>query len=162
MWRRAPPAGDAPGRSARHTALDLLSRREHSRAELRTKLGERGHADADITATLDRLVTEGLQSDARFAEQFVTSRCGRGQGPLRIRAELVQRGVEGALVEAALSLDEADWQALAAQARVRKFGAALPRDMREQARQACFLAQRGFSTAQIRAALRSAADETGP
>ena len=42
-------------------------------------------------------------SDARFAESFVRVRSERGQGPLRIRAELRERGVTDVLVDEVLT-----------------------------------------------------------
>jgi len=77
---------------ARKKAMDLLARREHARGELERKLAAAGF-DADIAAdVLQRLADEGLQSDRRFVESFVQSRINQGKGPLRIHADLGQRG----------------------------------------------------------------------
>ena len=143
--------------SARRVAMDALARREHSREELRRKLLARDLPTDEVEAALDALQAEGLASDARFAEAFVTARSRRGQGPRRIRAELEARGVVPAHADEPLRA--VDWGATAAAARQKKFGAGRPADLRERARQVRFLEYRGFTGEQIRQALE-AADES--
>jgi regulatory protein len=132
--------------------MDLLASREHSLAELRDKLAAREFEPAEIEEALARLAREGLADDARFAEAFTASRIRKGQGPIRIRAELVRRGVDAEAIERCLAAGH-DWSGLAREARARRFGAALPAAFRERARQARFLEYRGFTAAAIRAAL---------
>ncbi|EGH26583.1 recombination regulator RecX, partial [Pseudomonas amygdali pv. mori str. 301020] len=45
---------------------------------------------------LDRLVEEGLLSESRYLESFVSYRARSGYGPVRIREELNQRGLQRA------------------------------------------------------------------
>ncbi len=130
----------------RARAIRLLARREHSRLELTRKLQQRGLDSGLISAALDDLAQEGLQSDQRYADSLINSRIGRGQGPLKIRAELNQGGVDDALVEAALKEQSPDWSALASQVRRRRFGAELPAAYEEKVRQARFLSGRGFAS----------------
>ena len=125
--------------------------------ELRRKLVGRGFDAAVVDAALAGLVSERLCCDIRFTESFVASRIAKGQGPLRIRVELEQRGVDAALVEAHLERDDSRWAARAAAVRERRFGPARASEPRAAARQSRFLARRGFTTAQIGAALRAAA-----
>jgi len=136
----------------RRAGMDLLARREHSRLELRRKLGARDLPDELIEQALDDLQQDGLLSDQRFAESFAGSRLRRGQGPQRILAELRQRGVVDALAEQALASLGADWLATARAVREKRFGRAVPQDFKERARQARFLQYRGFSAEQAMAA----------
>lgn len=145
-------------RACRKQALDLLARREHSRLELRRKLLARSHAEDTADEVLERLQQERLLDEARFAEQFVRSRTGRGQGPAKIRAQLFQRGIGESLIDTALAEAECDWVALAAAARHKRFGTATPGGYRERAQQARFLKSRGFEYGQIQSALDLAAD----
>ena len=115
-----------------------------------------------MDAELDALVREGLLSDERFCEVFVRNRAGSGYGPLRIRQELTQRGIDEALAGQALAAVEADWAALAAEVRRRRFGERLPRGYPEWAKQARFLQYRGFGSETIRAALGGDADDQAP
>ena len=101
---------------------------------------------------LDQLAREGLQSDRRYAETYLDSRARKGYGPVRIRQELRERGIEDSLIEASLAASAMDWAALVAAVRDRKFGGARPADFDERARQARCLQYRGFSADQIRRA----------
>ena len=155
--RHSKPKSEAPFsdvRSAMRRALDLLSRREHSAVELQAKLGAKGFEAAHIDAALAALVDKGLLNEKRFVESYVRSRINRGYGPLRIRAELRERGAEPASDEWFSDDKPVDWFALASNAREKRFGCVLPQDYKEQARQMRFLQQRGFTSEQIRAAIR--------
>ncbi|MBC8210349.1 MAG: regulatory protein RecX [Gammaproteobacteria bacterium] len=132
-------------RSTRNTAMDLLSRREHSRQELSNKLLQREYTPSEISLALDRLEQDGLLSDQRFAECFVSQRVARGYGPIRIRHEMQQRGIDETIVETLLSSSELDWTDAMQQQRKKKFGAELPREYKEKTKQARFLQNRGFS-----------------
>lgn len=134
-------------------AVRLLARREHSRAELERKLKTRGAPPELVAEALAGLAGRKLQSDDRYAESLVTSRIGRGQGPVRIRRELSEQGIDAAGIEAALAASDPDWFALARETRRRRFGAEAPAEWKERARQARFLEYRGFSGEQIRHAL---------
>ena len=145
------------GRSARAVAMDLLARREHSLAELRRKLADRDFDTEQVEHALAGLVRDGLADDGRFVEAFVASRIRKGQGPIRIRAELVERGVSSDAIAAVLP-DAHDWRALAREVRRKRFGAAAPADFRERARQSRFLEYRGFTAEQIRGCFGSEDD----
>lgn len=138
--------------------MDLLARREHARAELEHKLAGKGFEASLIAPVLDQLSDEHLLDESRFAESFVASRARRGQGTVRIAGELRQRGVDDALIDAAMAGVEVDWAEVAKEVRAGKFGAQLPADYREWARQARFLQYRGFTMDQIHAALDDTPD----
>jgi regulatory protein len=134
-------------------ALDLLARREHSRQELKRKLRARDFPPDTIEATLAELTTSGALAEVRFTESFVRSRAARGKGPVRIRMELEERGIAADDSKPALTSEEQDWHALARAVRAKRFGATVPTDYKERARQARFLQYRGFDAAQIKSAL---------
>lgn len=134
--------------AVRRAAMDLLARREHGRVELTRKLRQRGAAEELIAGALDRLADEGLLSEARYLESFIAARARAGYGPLRIREELSQRGLARSDVEAAIREADIDWWGCLRELWQRKFGQ-LPQDQREKAKQARFLAYRGFSQEQI-------------
>ncbi len=139
----------------RELSVRLLARREHSALELRRKLRQRGCDEALIEEALSQLQQERLQSDRRFAEEYARSRCNQGYGPLRIEAELRERGVD-ARIDELLELDEQEWRELAAEVRRKRFGNVAPSDLRERSRQYRYLGQRGFTSDQIKRALASA------
>ena len=134
--------------------MGMLARREHSERELSRKLASRGYDEFVIGETIGALMADGLLSNARFVESFVHSRYQRGQGPLKIRAELRDRGIDDAAIDDCLEAYADQWRELAGQVREKKFGASLPGDFRERSRQMRFLQQRGFGSEQIRGVLR--------
>lgn len=155
-------------------AFALLARREHSRAELRSKLlaharkravalaaatatadsteapGEGFDPDAaatEIDTLLDELEAARHLSDARFAESRVHARAAR-QGLARIKQELARHGVE-LEADTARQLRESELD----RARTvwqRKYGGTPPVDPSERARQMRFLAARGFAAEVVR------------
>lgn len=131
----------------------MLARREHARRELARKLTQKGFSETAVRQALDALEAEGLLSDARFAEALVRSRTERGYGPLRIRAELIERGVDPALIEAQLEAELQSWVELARRQQAKRFGQGPAQDYRERARRARFLEGRGFPAEVIRRVL---------
>lgn len=169
-------------REVRRKSMDLLARREHSRYELRLKLVRRHYDNQLIDEVLAGLVAEQLCSDERFTTAFIHSRIQRGHGPVKIRADLRHRGVDDELVAESLTRTDEIWVACARAVLRRRFGCALPAGgsdgpigapvggltgglmgglagaslgPKEEARQRRFLAGRGFTHAQIRAAVRA-------
>jgi regulatory protein len=129
--------------------MDLLARREHGRVELTRKLRQRGAPPELIEPALDRLTEEGLLSESRYLESFISYRARSGYGPLRIREELNQRGLPRPDVEQALRECGFNWQEKLEETWRRKFDGQLPRDVRERAQQGRFLSYRGYSMEMI-------------
>lgn len=145
------------GPSLRARALRHLARRDHSRVELAQKLAAHGTA-AEIEEVLDRVAELGLLSDRRFAEAWVRSKAARF-GATRLRGELLRRGVDRELVDAALETECLESELDRARAVLRGRFAAPPADAREWARQARFLQTRGFAVDLIRKLLKERPDE---
>ena len=133
-------------------ALDALARRDHAAEDLRRKLLEKGYDVTVVTPLLDALRAEKLLDDRRYTENFVAYHAARGQGPLRVRADLRRHGLESALVEECLDAFP-DWIVHLRQARQKKFGARVRGTYADRQRQVRFLGYRGYTGAQIRTAL---------
>lgn len=118
--------------------------------ELARKLAAGGFGQVDIADAIADLQTRGLLSDERFAEEYVRSRQRRGSGPLRILAELSGKGIDRQLAASVVDLENPRWLELGREARQKRFGARLPAEAADKARQTRFLAQRGFGSGQIR------------
>lgn len=146
-----------PGRSLKGRALAYLSRREYSRAELSRKLMPYTDNADELEALLESLVREGWLSDARFAESVIHRRAAR-LGATRIVSELKRHAVGDTLIqevnaqlrETELARAHAVWQ--------KKYGQ-LPATPAERARQARFLAARGFSMSIIGKILKGIEDD---
>lgn len=135
----------------RARALRLLARREHTRAELAAKLEPHAGDERELGALLDELEARGWLSEERFVESVLHARRAR-YGTARIAHELRSKGVsEDAVERATRSLRASELQA-AREVWRRKFGRR-PASPAERARQARFLALRGFASEVIRRVL---------
>ena len=139
--------------AARKKAMDFLARREYGQTELIKKLANKGYNRSIAEQAVVKLSGEGLQSDQRFADSFIQSRINQGKGPVRVRLDLGQRGVDDATIEYALEQTRADWRELARDARRKKFGSRKPADFKVKAKQMRFLQYRGFESDHIQAAI---------
>jgi regulatory protein len=148
----AAAASPADPGGAHRAAVALLARRDFSSGELKEKLLARGFEAEAAAATVEALTAAGALNDARFASNYVAYHAARGQGPVRIAADLRARGLAATLIDSALA-EGPDWRARARALRERRFGRAPPASWRERARQGRFLQYRGFSSDHIRAAL---------
>ena len=141
------------GRALRH-----LARREHSRAELERKLAPYAEtvpgtsAAEQIGAALDELAAHGLLSDERTAESVLAG-AGRRLGGRRLAQALAAKGLAPELVAATLAQARGSEFERALAVWQQRFGAP-PASLAERARQARFLAGRGFDGDVIRRVLR--------
>lgn len=133
--------------------MRLLARREHSVLEMKLKLARRGFQAKDVDPLVESLVKENLLSDSRFASEYARSRHVRGFGPLRIGAELRQKGVDSAVVEVSLAPFAEEWLRQATLQRRKRFGMGLPGEWKQKMLQMQFLTNRGFTAEQARRAV---------
>ena len=139
--------------------MKALTRRDHSEAELRRKLGERGISAAVVEETIGKLKESRYLDDGRFARRWAESavRNGKGYG-FRIRFELSRRGIADELAEEITAQLSAEYvEADTIQALVtRKFPGFDPHfaDDRRKRRIIGFLQRRGFSLTAILNTLR--------
>lgn len=95
--------------SARGAALTLASRRDYTARELSDRLHDRGFDAPAIAAALDDLRARGIVDDARVAAAHVrTATAVKGRGRVRIKRELIARGVAADVIESAMAGVEKD------------------------------------------------------
>lgn len=138
--------------SLKGRALKYLAAREHSRLELRRKLGPHAESAEQVDAVLDELESRGFLSAQRFAESVVHRRSVR-YGVGRVKAELAQHDLPDDITRAALLGLQSTELARAHAVWQRRFGVP-PATPEERARQVRFLAGRGFSSDTIRRVIR--------
>jgi len=160
------PGAAAPldHRRARLVAAGLLSRRAWTRADLTRRLCRRG-APADVAAdVVADLVARGHVDDAAFAHQWTATRSARGYGAARLRAELSVRGVENAVIDAALAgLDSGEALERARAAAARRLSALGGGDARRVAgRLRDHLLRRGYPAALVVRVVRDIFGMGGP
>lgn len=163
MPRARTPSAPVPESSpakARIAALALLGRRDYTRAELGDRLIDKGYAPDDVATALAALAADGTVNDARVAAVIVrVASQVKGRGRLRIRQELMARGVDRHVADAALAGHAASDEAAAlAKVLARK---RLPSDLPQDQRRKLFqqLMRRGFSPEAIRTALKGGPDD---
>ncbi len=147
-------------------ALRLLSAREHSRAELERKIAPHAPEPAELARVLDALQAKGFISPQRVAESVIHRRASR-LGVARIRHELQQKGLEPALVQAAVAslmgseIDRARevWRKKFGHTRSAGDGATQTPGPAERAQQMRFLAARGFGGDTIRRVVSGPMDD---
>jgi regulatory protein len=136
------------GPSLKMRAVGYLSRREHARGELARKLAAHAEDPAEVEAVLDSLEKEGWLSNERFAQGLVHRRAAR-QGTARIVQELRQHGVDDNQVAELRDQLRATEYERALEVWKKRFQAR-PQDRAAYAKQARFLASRGFAHDVIR------------
>ena len=127
-------------------ALDLASRREHSRHELMYKLNKRFPETIPIIEeVLDKLALNNILDDERFVEMYLNSRARKGFGPKKIEMELYSKKVDSLLVGNAIEAYES-WTENAENQLKKKFKGVKPTDYQSKMKQKQFLFNRGFSS----------------
>jgi len=136
-------------KDVRRVALALLARRDHSETEMCRKLQKKGFADDAIRHVLDEFIREKWLNNARFIEHYVAHRRGKGFGPLRIRGELLERGLSKELIDPCLKITDNAWLADVSEVFRKRFKNRMPHDLKTRAAQMRFLYSRGFTSEQI-------------
>jgi regulatory protein len=142
--------------SLKGRALKLLSMREHSRKELERKLASHEAEPGQLKTALDELQARGFIDEQRVVDSVVHRRSGR-LGAGRIKQELQAKGLDAERVALAVASLRATEVERAREVWRRKFGV-LPADAAQRAKQARFLAARGFGGEVIQRVLRTADD----
>ena len=151
--RTSRPPKQKPSVGALDAGLNLLSRRAHSRFEVRRKLGRRGYGEEEVESAVLRLTELGYLNDRAFAEGHVRRRSS-GLGRLALSAELAARGVDRDVADAALGGLDADRHLVSAtRLAERLFGHKIFSSYREMLNSVGpKLLRRGFSPAVVRTA----------
>ena len=142
-----------PEPSLKARALRLLARREYSRAELERKLAAHADEPGALAQALDELSALGFINEERVAASLLHRRAPR-LGAARVLQERKAKGLgAAALADAAAQLRETELERARAVWQ-KKFGAPAA-SLAERARQARFLASRGFSGDVVRRVLQA-------
>ncbi|MDO5639737.1 MAG: recombination regulator RecX [Neisseria sp.] len=141
-----------PEKSLRARAMDILSRREISRAELKRKLAPHAESEEEVEAVLNEFAERQWQSDARYAEAYIHSK-SRQHGKLRLKQALAAKGVSEDIMRELMPARDAELQAAITVLR-KKFKQPAA-DLNEKQKQMRFLAYRGFDMDTIQTAIKS-------
>lgn len=136
-----------------HTAIDLLSRREHSIKEITRKLLQREYERDEIDSVIVFLLDNNYLCERRYTESVIRKRVNKGYGKHYIYQELKQNGIERYLADEVAENLEIDWYHLAQRTYSKRFGATEIADQKEKAKRIRFLQYRGFSSDEIMSAI---------
>ena len=132
-----------------HAAINYLSRREHSSAELVDKLQQKGFILVDIEPVVFYLQENNYQSDQRYAECIIRHRVNKGYGWQYIKQALQLKGVcENIIVQEGKN-QQIDWYLQAEIAYNKRYGDLAITDLKDKAKRIRFMQNRGFSSDQI-------------
>ena len=142
------------------TALTLLSARELSEAQLRTRLTRRQLDPDEVEATIQKLRHDGTLNDRRVALAAARMESTiRHRGRARVLHKLRQIGIDGSIAESAVNevFEEVDESALLDRAFARRLRGETRGDLDEKARARIVrgLAAQGFAIEAILKRLRS-------
>ena len=129
--------------------LRLLTRREHSQKELLDKLALRGFQRDEVEPVIDALAEQNWQNDGRYAECYLSQRIASGYGPVRIRYELQQRGINDVDLNAQVE-EHGGWENLLMDVYCNKYDDEKSLTQNEWLKRSRFLQQRGFSGEMIK------------
>jgi regulatory protein len=137
--------GAEAGEKAYQRALNFLSYRVRSEAEIRRNLQKHDTPDEFIGQVLERLQRNQLVDDLEFAKSWVDNRSEfRPRGRRALNSELRQKGVDQKIIEEVLQdIDEAALAYQAAHKNARKYRKYEWPDFRKKL--LGFLARRGFN-----------------
>jgi regulatory protein len=137
-------------------AVFLLSKfGDYSEKNLREKMKRKTDNQQWIDQSIEKLIEQGYQSDARYAEMIVRKGTGpKAWGKGRIEQEMKRKGLDSETIKEALTLlADDDPLERAKEALDRKFQDRVIEDQKDRAKATRFLAARGFGFGSITAAI---------
>lgn len=141
--------------ACRQSALQLLSRRDHSEYELQQKLALKGHQTEVIDEVVKYCLELGYLSDVRYAASQTRQMVHKGYGEQRLRQQLKEKRVAENVIEQVLAEQTIDWFELAKEVAHKKFKSGISLERSQYAKQVRYLQYRGFNFDQIRYALQA-------
>ena len=92
----------------RDTAAKYLASRARSTGEMRTHLKSKGYEDAEIREVIADFTDYGYLDDEDYCRQYIKYAFSKGKGPLRVKQELAEKGIDRETVTFALEDYEAE------------------------------------------------------
>ncbi len=135
--------------------LGFLASREHSQKELLNKCLLKGYDKADILVVIEDLIQQGWQDDLRYAESYARHRINKGYGPVFIKYQLQQKGIDTVNLDDIVEAVADGWLAVLEQVYCKKYKYDNAHKVcvtrQEWAKRSRFLMQRGFPSAMVSA-----------
>lgn len=141
--------------NSRDYALYLIEFRDRTEKELREKLTAKGYSEEQIEETVEFLKNYGYIDDKRYASHFISDAINlKKWGKIRIRTELLRKGVDREAVEFAIedAFAETDDDRVLNEMK-KRFSNSDFSNMKERTRIFNFFMRRGFTAEEIKGAM---------
>ncbi len=142
---------DLDSKRARSMLLKMLTYRSRSIKEAIDYLKNKGFTDDTCEAIISEMINYGYLNDEKFADNFISYRKNQGYGILKVRHELIIKGIDRDLIEEKLDAsfsrdDDLDRIKALLEKRI-----SLKQEINDRwvKRQAAFLKRRGFQDSLI-------------
>lgn len=110
----------------------ILAIREHSAKQIRLKLIKKGFSSDAINKAIEWASQENWLSEERFCSSFIRSKAAKGQGRLRIEAELQQQSIDELVIAKCFSEEAIDWLLSCKNVASKKLASLIPQHHFEQ------------------------------
>jgi regulatory protein len=147
----------AMAEKTKQTAANMISARQLSEKELVSRLEKKGASASDAQSAADWLISLGAVDDTRYARSIISYYSQKSFSRRGVAAELYKRGIIKEMADAELGNMPGPDGALDRLLHARLKGAVPSREDAEKT--VAFLARRGFSYDDIRAAMRRYLEE---
>lgn len=137
----------------KHMALNWLSRRDYSEAQLSQRLSRQGGEADDIAKVIAWCKAENYLDQQRFISMLVRSRVNKGYGLGYIVQECRQQNISREQVLQCAAELEIDWFALAQRLYRKKYGQSIVTEYKDKFKRMAYMQRRGFSNEQIQFAI---------
>ncbi|MBU5430249.1 recombination regulator RecX [Kineothrix sp. MSJ-39] len=142
---------------AKLRAMNLLTKRPYTEKKLRQKLAEGKYPEEIIDVALAYVKSYGYIDDEAYARDYISYHMA-SESPLRIRQKLMEKGIDGDIINACL--EEQDEEAVRElqirqiqQLAQKKNHGQFPADPRESAKVIQYLLRKGYAMSLIKDAL---------
>ncbi|MFO6422769.1 regulatory protein RecX [Motilimonas sp. KMU-193] len=144
---------DASYNQVYQALINLVSRREHSRLEIKQKLLQKEYPSQLIEQAISHCCECDYINDARYCASFIRIKANKGFGLGRLTMELKQKGISAEQIQQALDELALDWYQIAQQCYQKKYGDKQIDDYKERQKRQRYLFSRGFDSDQVRFAV---------
>lgn len=141
-------------------AIELLSYREHSSSELRTKLLQKGFAPSVGDTVIKKMISKGYLDDERFANLYFRELMRHGKyGPLMIRKKMLEKGIKPELIDKKIgSISAKEWEQYASGLLNKKMQKIRNRDEGKREILLRYLMNKGFDYSSIESLVKVAVE----
>lgn len=133
------------------SALNWLSRRDYSEAQLSLKLRQKGALPEQLAEVISWCKAQQYLDESRFLSMLVRSRARQGYGYNYLLQECRAQKISAGQLNDCVNALALDWWALASAAYQKKYGDSPIADFKDKTKRMAFLQRRGFSSEQIKA-----------